>query len=609
MDTMLQGATPSGNDDLDYLTREIPKAIAQSLEGVGRVANIVRSMKEFSHPGTDELQPVDVNKALECTLTVCRNEWKYVADVVTDLDPRLPLVPCMPGACNQVFLNLIINSAHAIADKQAGNCTEKGTITVSTRSDGDWVEIRVADTGTGIPEKHRTKVFDPFFTTKKVGRGTGQGLAIAHSVIVDKHGGTLTFDTEVGHGTTFVVRLPQRRRDSLQKAPMMNEQVLFVDDEQHVLDALCRMLRGQRGVWDITCATDPREAWQRLQDGNFHAVVSDISMPGASGLDLLQRIKQSDRLHWVPVVMLTGLDSRALKRQALDMGAADLLNKPVDPEDLVARLRNVLRLKAYQDELTSANAALEHRVQQRTEQLSRSRTDVICRLAKAAEYRDNETGNHVIRVGCISRIVAMALGMDRDSLDTLFAAAPLHDIGKIGIPDSILTKPAPLSEQEWKVMQQHCRIGEKIIQENPRAETALNQWTGQSLASQGGPSDNPILKMAAGIALAHHEKWDGSGYPQQLAGERIPIEGRIVAVADVFDALTSQRPYKAVYPEEAALRIMDDSARAHFDPEVYAAFQRALPEIRAVRNLFPDGINEATSLEEVCHEADLVCGR
>ena len=115
--------------------------------------------------------------------------------------------------------------------------------------------------------------------------------------------------------------------------------------------------------------------------------------------------------------------------------------------------------------------------------------------------------------------------------------------------------------------------------------------------------------MAAGIALAHHEKWDGSGYPQQLAGERIPIEGRIVAVADVFDALTSQRPYKAAYPEEAALRIMDDSARAHFDPEVYAAFQRALPEIRAVRNLFPDGINEATSLEEVCHEADLVCGR
>jgi len=203
-------APAAREDDLEYLIEEIPKAIAQSLEGVGRVANIVRSMKEFSHPGTDEMQPVDLNKALECTLTVCRNEWKYVADVAMDLDPQLPLVHCMPGACNQVFLNLVINAAHAIADKQGNNSTEKGTITVSTRTDGGWVEVRVSDTGTGIAEKHRTKVFDPFFTTKKVGRGTGQGLAIAHSVIVDKHGGTLTFDTEVGHGTTFIVRLPQR---------------------------------------------------------------------------------------------------------------------------------------------------------------------------------------------------------------------------------------------------------------------------------------------------------------------------------------------------------------------------------------------------------------
>ena len=235
--------------------------------------------------------------------------------------------------------------------------------------------------------------------------------------------------------------------------------------------------------------------------------------------------------------------------------------------------------------------------------------DVIWRLAKAAEYRDNETGNHVIRVGCMSRILAETLGMDRDFVETLFVAAPLHDIGKIGIPDSILTKPGPLSEQEWEVMQQHCRIGVKIIQEDTRAETAFEQWTGGSRAIHGTAADNPILKMAAGIALAHHEKWDGSGYPQQLAGERIPIEGRIVAVADVFDALTSQRPYKAAYPEEAALRIMDD-----LGPEPILTrrctrhFRRALPAIRDVRNLFPDGMNEATSLEEVDDEADLVCG-
>jgi len=155
------------------------------------------------------MQAVDINRAIENTLTVSRSEWKYVADAVTDLDPNIPPVVCLPGECNQVFLNLIINAAHAVADKlRDGSTSEKGTITVATRRDGDWVEIRVRDTGTGIPEEIRAKVLDPFFTTKEVGRGTGQGLAIAHSVVVDKHGGTLTFDTEVGRGTTFMVRLP-----------------------------------------------------------------------------------------------------------------------------------------------------------------------------------------------------------------------------------------------------------------------------------------------------------------------------------------------------------------------------------------------------------------
>ena len=388
---------------------------------------------------------------------------------------------------------------------------------------------------------------------------------------------------------------------------MMSERVLFVDDEQRVLDALCRMLRGQRGVWDIVCTTDSSEAWQQLQDESFHAVVSDIGMPGMSGLELLQRIKQSDRLQGVPVVMLTGLDSRALKRQALDMGAADLLSKPVDPEDLVARLRSVLRLKAYQDELAAANVVLEHRVQQRTADLYRSRMDVIWRLAKAAEHRDNETGNHVIRVGCMSRIIAETLGMDRDFVETLFVAAPLHDIGKIGIPDSILTKPGPLNQEEWEAMQQHCRIGARIIQDDTQAETAFEQWMGRSHGIRGTVADNPILQTAANIALVHHEKWDGSGYPQRLAGEAIPIEGRIVAVADVFDALTSHRPYKAPYSEAAALRIMEDTARSHFDPCVYAAFQKALPAIRNVRHRFADQTDQTMSPDEVHDEACLVC--
>ncbi len=194
--------------DLEYLTAEIPLAIDQSLEGLERVASIVRAMKEFSHPGADEKIPTDLNHCIESTLTVARNEWKYVADLQFDPDPRLPLVPCYPNDFNQVVLNLVVNAAHAIADAPKSEPAVKGNISVSTHLDDDCAELRIADTGTGIPENIRSRVFDPFFTTKIVGRGTGQGLSLAYSVIVDKLGGSIHFSSEVGQGTTFVVRLP-----------------------------------------------------------------------------------------------------------------------------------------------------------------------------------------------------------------------------------------------------------------------------------------------------------------------------------------------------------------------------------------------------------------
>jgi signal transduction histidine kinase len=192
----------------DYLVEEIPKALSQSLEGLDRVATIVRAMKEFSHPGGEEKQSIDINHAIQNTITVCRNEWKYVAEMTTDLDPNLPLVPCLPGDFNQVILNLVVNAAHAIADTKNEGKKSKGTISISTRHDGDWVEIRIGDTGTGIPEKHRAKIFTPFFTTKEVGKGTGQGLALARSVIVGKHRGSINFETELGKGTVFIIQLP-----------------------------------------------------------------------------------------------------------------------------------------------------------------------------------------------------------------------------------------------------------------------------------------------------------------------------------------------------------------------------------------------------------------
>jgi PAS domain S-box-containing protein len=196
--------------DAGYLLEEIPKAIEQTLEGVDRVAQLVSAMKEFSHPGSKEKTALDLNHAIQSTITVARNEWKYVADVETDFDPSLPLIACQPGEFNQVILNLIVNAAHAIADVVAKGGPEKGKITVQTRNFPDWAEVRIRDTGSGIPEKVRARIFDPFFTTKEVGKGTGQGLAIAHSVVVDKHGGSIHFETEEGKGTTFIVRLPHQ---------------------------------------------------------------------------------------------------------------------------------------------------------------------------------------------------------------------------------------------------------------------------------------------------------------------------------------------------------------------------------------------------------------
>jgi two-component system, NtrC family, sensor kinase len=193
---------------LGYLLEQVPRAIAQSLEGLERVTHIVRAMKEFSHPSAGKKELVDIHEAIATTSTIARNEWKYVAELVTDFAPDMPLVPCLRDQLNQVFLNLIVNAAHAIAEAAERGKPEKGVITVRTRHAGDRAEISVSDTGTGIPEHLRNRIFEPFFTTKPVGRGTGQGLTIAYSVVVEKHFGTIDFESEVGQGTTFRVSLP-----------------------------------------------------------------------------------------------------------------------------------------------------------------------------------------------------------------------------------------------------------------------------------------------------------------------------------------------------------------------------------------------------------------
>ncbi|MCC9641979.1 hypothetical protein LOC71_06810 [Rhodopirellula sp. JC740] len=209
--------------DIDYLMEEVPSAIRQTLEGVDRVANIVRAMKEFAHPGVSEMVPTDLPKSIENTLMVARNEWKYVAELETEFDPEVPLVPCLPGELNQVLLNMVVNAAHAIGDTIRDRPGEKGTIKVSTHLRGTHAEIRIADSGTGIPAEDVEKVFAPFYTTKAAGKGTGQGLAIAQTVIVENHGGRIEVESEVGVGTTFIIQVPleARREGSTFAAPSM----------------------------------------------------------------------------------------------------------------------------------------------------------------------------------------------------------------------------------------------------------------------------------------------------------------------------------------------------------------------------------------------------
>ena len=217
-ETLQEVATAVEGTDIGYLHEEIPKAFSQTLEGVTRVSTLVSAMKEFSHPGTKEKIPLDLNHAIENTITVTRNEWKYVSDMDTEYDPSLPLVSCLPGEFNQVILNLIVNAAHTIADVIKNGGPEKGKITMQTKNYSDWIEIRIQDSGAGIPEKVRSRIFDPFFTTKEIGKGTGQGLSIARSVIVDKHGGSIDFETEEGKGTVFIIRLPHDGKSLIAKA-------------------------------------------------------------------------------------------------------------------------------------------------------------------------------------------------------------------------------------------------------------------------------------------------------------------------------------------------------------------------------------------------------
>lgn len=346
------------------------------------------------------------------------------------------------------------------------------------------------------------------------------------------------------------------------------------------------MLRSEAHRWETHFAGSVDQAISIAEGNPVDVVVSDVSMPGKTGLDLLEEFKLRENLRHIPIVILTGSGDSALKRKALNAGAVDLLTKPVDSADLVARLESVLKIKGYEDQLRDHARQLEQRVAERTRDLETSRIEIVLRLAAAGEFRDTDTGHHVVRVAHLSRIIAQHMGLGDVQCSQILFTSPLHDIGKVGIPDSILRKPGPLTPEERLQMQQHCEIGHAILRSRGLLPLSLEKGVGDRLGDC-----NELLDVAARIALHHHERWDGTGYPHRLAGDQIPIEARIVGAADMFDALCSRRPYKEPVPVDRVREILSAESGRHIDPQVWHAMNAAWAELTQVMARLTDAVD------------------
>ncbi len=363
--------------------------------------------------------------------------------------------------------------------------------------------------------------------------------------------------------------------------------IMIVDDEPINIMVVKRYLELE-GYENYATTTDSTKALEEMTLEKPDIILLDIMMPKVDGLEILEGIRNDALLKHIPVIILTGSTDQPTKQKALELGATDFLAKPVDPSDLIPRVRNALLTKAHQDQIQAHAQTLEEEVRLRTEELAQSRLDVIYSLGRAAEFRDNETGQHVIRVGRYVGIIARGLDLDEAMVELLEHASPLHDVGKIGIPDSILLKPGKLSPEEFETMQKHCQLGRKVFRNLTDSEQRQYLAHAELGAQIIGNTGSELLDMAASIASSHHEKWDGSGYPLALAGEDIPLEGRITAIADVFDALSSKRPYKPAFPRDKCFAILEEGRGTHFDPRILDVFFSYSKEITKVQIAFAD---------------------
>ncbi|MEO0528941.1 MAG: HD domain-containing phosphohydrolase [Planctomycetota bacterium] len=356
--------------------------------------------------------------------------------------------------------------------------------------------------------------------------------------------------------------------------------VMIVDDEPLNITVVRKFLQ-RAGYERFAEVLDSTEAIARIYAESPDILLLDLMMPEVSGLDILEAIRSDPKLDTMPIVVLTASCDADTRAQALNLGATDFLAKPIDAVELVPRVRNALIVKRRED-------ALEELVKQRTAEVERSRREVIHCLARAAEFRDNDTGRHVLRVGKYTGVLARQLGYDEAEAEELELASILHDVGKIGIPDAILLKPGKLEPDEFEVMKRHSGFGNQIVQamDSDDYETFANHAKfGSTLI---GDCASPLLRLASRISLTHHEKWDGSGYPLGLAGEEIPLEGRIVAVADVFDALGSRRPYKEPFSFDKCVEILREGRGKHFDPQVIDAFLSRQSQIAEIKTAYAD---------------------
>ncbi len=345
--------------------------------------------------------------------------------------------------------------------------------------------------------------------------------------------------------------------------------ICVIDDETISLSVIKAVL-SRDPKYEVECFADPRAALARCGQVTFDIVLVDYRMTDMNGIECLEKVRQLRSYEHVPVIMLTADNARDLRLAAVEAGATDFLNKPFDPDELRLRVRNLLLLREAQVVLMDRARHLAHEVQRATRKLAEREEELIWRLSRAIETRDGSTGEHISRVATLAELIARSLGMGPEFCRTIYLATPLHDTGKIGISDSVLNKPGRLTDAEMAEIRGHTDIGARILQDG----------------------ESELLRMAHEIALYHHEKWDGTGYGTGLSGEDIPLSARIVAVADVFDALCSARVYKPAWPFDAAHAEILRQSGLHFDPKCVVAFDVAIAEIRKIYTSLPENIPE-----------------